>query len=174
MRANKNLFLDLKEGLDLAELYFEDLKSIVVFGKYFTRTQVPQNVAFFSLPAWYLKSIGFAAFKKGFVDREDNLPQDISEEDLINLHTALHRIIYVQSTNQVDKICQALPQMKAIIELVSSFTSCTQLDLSDSKYNLSSIAELGPAMELMFEHIIGEVDFARTTTLASFGPKGRK
>jgi hypothetical protein len=174
MRANKNLFLDLKEGLDLAELYIEDLKSIVFFGKYFTRTQVPQNVAFFSLPAWYLKSMSFAAFEKGFVDREDNLPNNISEEDLINLHTALHRIIYIQSTGRVDKICQALPQMKAIIELVSSFASCAQLDLSDSKFNLKSISELGPAMELMFEYIIGEVDFARKTTLASFGPKGRR
>lgn len=174
MRANKNLFLDLKEGLDLAELYFEDLKSIVVFGNHFTLARVPQNVAFFSLPAWYLKSIGFAAFKKGFIDREDNLPKNISEEDLSNLYTALHRIIYVQSTGQVDKICQALPQMKVLIELITSFTFCTQLDLSDSKFNLASISELGPAMELMFDHIIGEVDFARKTTLASFGPKGRK
>jgi hypothetical protein len=183
MYSNRELYIEYKKDLDLADLYITDLKNSLACSSrlltYIQRKGKNVGESILLLPSLYIKSIDFAGFQKNFSG-------DVNIDELHKVYEALGRIILFYTTQDLQKVYIAVPMFSEIIKLLSSmivtstYKKTGSFLLENHPENTNNDVHVTTTiMKLInqsdiFTLILEQIKFLRQTTLKSLGPEGIK
>ena len=176
MYANKEIYRDLKESIDLAETYLSDWETV------WNIVNALDN----KLPTLLLK-LPYLYFSASSIDKFSETFTGSDHENIVELYTLLGRIVFVLNSENLNKMYKAVPKHNMVLEVLNTYLGNNLDSVKETKNAFLThpvysyhyvVKDNAPVKHLFTTHnyfkiMLDDIAETRKYILPTFGPKGK-